>query len=229
MKKISILFCCILWTFCFSQNIDGVWFNKELRSSILEGSLKSKSFEIMKPMFFKISKGKIANYYQVEPTVDPEYKLLKKIGKDTYTNGSASYILININTILYKTKTKEITFIRNQNTNLNDLFDTKTLLTKRYINFSKLSSIKNIKLNKESDIKCAFDGRRVNCSNNVMKFSYIIYSSNPYYHDSWNDLEFYIDINIDNFKKTYLIEKNMNHSYDLKDLNTNKIEYILKY
>ncbi|MCJ8155789.1 hypothetical protein MKJ01_18740 [Chryseobacterium sp. SSA4.19] len=229
MRIVSVLICCLFFGFSFSQHIDGVWINEELRSSILDGSLELKDTELLTPMFFEISKGKVTHFYQVESSVKPRFKSLKKITKGTYTDGLALYALVNENTISYKTKKKNITFIRNLNRNRNDLFDTKKSLTKNYIKFSKLSRIKDAKSNKEFNVKCVNDGNGIRCVYDQHQFSYTIYSSNPYhYNKRWNKLKFYMNINIDNTVRTYLLEKQTNNSYHLKDLITDKVEYILK-
>lgn len=229
MIKLSVLICCLLFGFSFSQNLDGVWINEELRSSLLDGSLELKDTEVMTPMFFKISKGKVANFYQVESSVTPRYKSLKKITKDKYTDGLFLYTFVNKNTISYKTKKKNITFIRNLNSSMNDIFDTKKSFTKNYIKFTKLSIIKYVHSNKEFNIKCINDGNEIRCVYDKHKFSYTIYSSNPYYYNkSWNKLKFYMDTNINNTKRTYLLEKQTNNSYHLKDLTTDTVEYIFK-
>ncbi|WP_155845837.1 hypothetical protein [Chryseobacterium gregarium] len=229
MRKTSVLFCCLWSGFFFSQHIEGVWLNEELRNSILDGSLESKNSGIMQPMFFEISKNKVANFYQVESSVKPKFKSIKKITKDIYTDGLAFYTYINENTISYKTKKKNSTYIRNQNISKDDIFDTKKTLTKTYIEFTRLSIIKDVHSNKEVSVKCTNDGNEVRCVYDKNKFSYTIHSSNPYYYKSWNKLEFYMDTNINNSERTYLLEKQTNHSYHLKDLTTNTVEYVLTY
>lgn len=130
MIKVSVLICCLLFGFSFSQNLDGVWINEELRSSLLDGSLELKDTEVMTPMFFKISKGKVANFYQVESSVTPRYKSLKKNTKDKYTDGLFLYTFVNKNTISYKTKKKNIIFIRNLNSSMNDVLTQRNHLQK---------------------------------------------------------------------------------------------------
>lgn len=208
MKKVSLVYIMFLLPlFCFSQQIDGLWVNEKLRTAIVKNTLQSQCSEKMKPMFMEISKGKVALFLSVEPSVNPVFNELKKMNKNTYTNGLATFVFINENKILYRLKNNEIIFIRNKNNDYNDIFDTSEKLTENYINYLKIRAIKHLQSEKEYAIQCKKYNEKINCKGERIDFFYKISSSNPYYYKKWNALKFYIDIIENGRKNTYRIIK----------------------
>lgn len=227
MKKILSLFLLVFFTLSYCQKIDGLWYNHEVRKAILSNSLQEKSTNELRPLFLKISKNKVAAYLNAEPSIEPHYKRLNKISPSLYKDGLESYKFVNDTTLIFKNNSQIITFIRNGNDDPNDIFDTQKELTKKYLNFAKISIFEVSKQNQANNVGCRFDGVKVTCKGKKVSLSYKIYSANPYFFKKWNRLNYYMDIKISDSTESFLIEAQKNRII-LKDLITHQVRYILR-
>ena len=226
MGKLIGLFFLIGFNLVFSQINSGVWVNKNLQEAILKNSLEKEDLNTLMPVLIMFKHNMVARFMRTEPA-GFQYKPLKKVKKNVIESDGAEFTFINDSTLVYKTNKKELIFKKSAK-DQNDMYDVnKIRLTKGYIDFSKISSIENTFDDTKKYVKCHMNNDKVECMGDDISFSYRITCGDPYYFKKWRKLEYYMHIEINKSKQTYLIERQDKY-FNLKDLSSNKIIYQLK-